>query len=269
MATGKKASNVALAKWDQKFAPLAKEAADQVKNVGGGGTAVKFGRGSISVGGATVPGGKLECIILGSCALNAWWSIDYDADNVQPPDCYAFAIVSGDPEMVPHAEAADKQSDKCADCGKNQFGTSKRGRGKACSNCIKLALITANDASDADGVASAEIAIGRVSPTNLKHWAGYVKSLAQEDGRPPWAVVTQIQTFDDPDTQIRVQFTKVETIDDPAILEALEKRIGEDGSKIQEFLQQPYGPAVEKKVPKAKAGANRKFAAGRNAGGRR
>lgn len=269
MATKKQGSkSTALVPWSEKFAKYAKASREQVKNVGGGGAAIKFGRGTIAVSGNTVPGGKLKCVILGYCALNAWWDADYDKDDVQPPDCYAYSDAVGDPEMAPHPEAADKQAETCAECEKNQFGTARTGRGKACSNTIKLAALTAADCKEAEDIPAAELAFGRVSPTNMKHFAGYVKMLEEEHGRPPWAVVTEISSFDDPDTQIRLEFKLAELIDEEDagdILDALERRA--DAEKIQSLLQVPYGPKIDRPKPAPRAGRSQKFAG--RAGARR
>ena len=258
--------------WEQKFSGYAKESAEQVKNVGGG-VGVKFGRGEILVGGLPVKDGALECIVIGSCALNTWYAEAYDPDNAQPPDCYAFALVQGDAEMAPHEDAADKQSEQCADCPQNQFGTANIGRGKACGNNVRLGLILSSDVESGNDAKSAEMATARVSPTNVKHWASYVKMLKEEHGRPPWAVVTEITSVNDPKTQIKLGFKLVETIDDPDVLEVLEARY----QKVQDVLQQPFGPPVERTTATkgrgrqaATTGKSSKFAAkgGKTAGRR-
>jgi hypothetical protein len=249
---GKKAAEIV--KWDEKFAKYAKETAEQVKSIGSGGIGVKFGRGTIAVGGTTVPGGKLVCVILGSCALNAWNKDEYDADNPQPPDCYAFSIISDDDSMKPHEKAPMKQSDRCETCDKNEYGSSKRGKGKACRNTIRLGLLTAKDVEDAEGISTAEMATASISPTNLKHYAGYVKALLADTKRPPWAVVTEISSHDDAKTQIRLEFKLVELIKDAKALPELEKRF----LKIQEVLQQPFNAAAEK--PQQKKKSSQKFA---------
>lgn len=249
-------SSTAIVPWKEKFAGYAKEATEQVKNIGGG-TSIKFGPGTIEVGGTGVPGGKLECVVIGSCAFNAWNEAKYNASNPQPPDCYAFAIVTGDKEMKPHEEAHNIQADTCGECDKNVFGSAENGRGKACGNNVRLGLITGSDADEADGIATAELGKAKVSPTNVKHWAGYVKMLSEDYGRPPWAVVTQIQSFPDPKTQIRLEFTMVSEIDDDDILTALEKR----ADKIQGELQTPFPPPTEQVVVASKkVAANKRFA---------
>jgi hypothetical protein len=259
-----KKSNVkaatSLVRWLEKFAGYAKTEKQQVAAIAGGGPTVKFGPGSIVVAGGQVPGAKLECIVVASCAFNAWYGgRPYDPDDPQPPECYAFAEVAG-PDMAPHKDCQDKQSDTCAECPRNQFGTATTGRGKDCGNNVRLALALSKDIESAEDVAGLELALAKVSPTNLKAWKGYVNAVADapDGGRPTWALVTEIQSK--PVTTGRaghaLEFRKVETVDDPAILDALEAR----HLKAQDTLQQPFGPPTER-VKKPAAGQSRKFAA--------
>ncbi len=250
----KKAVTTAIVPWEQKFAKYAKAAVEQEKSIGGGGLNLKFGPGTITVAGGTIPGGRAEVIVLGSCFENSWYgSAAYDPDDPQPPVCYAFGEAAE--EMVPHADCQDPQNPEgCATCPKNAFGSADTGRGKACGNKKRLAVLLAKDVEDADAeaISTAELATARVSPTNLKAWAGYVRAVAEEHGRPPWAVVTEISSHADPKTQIRLEFKLVSLIESDDILNSLERRVG----KVQEILQQPYGPPIER-TPKP---AKQKFA---------
>jgi hypothetical protein len=254
-AAATKTKSTAIVQWDEKFAKYAKQGTKQVASIGGG-VGIQFGRGSISVGGTTVPGGKLECVVLGYCALNAWYEGDYDPSDKQPPNCYAFSEVADDPDMAPHPQAPDKQADKCSECEKNVFGTAKTGRGKACGNKIRLGCLTSADAEDAAGISAAELATGTISPTNLKHWAGYVKALEEEHGRPSWGVITEISSHNDEKTQIRLEFRMVSLIEDDEVIDALEKRY----LRIQENLQQPFAAPTERPAPKKAVKSNAKFA---------
>ena len=248
----------AIVPWEKKFSALAKEAVEQEKGIGGSGQSVKFGAGGvITVAGGVVPGNKLEVIVVANCFENAWYGgRPYDADDPQPPECYAFNVLMDD--LAPHEECQSPQSTTtCAECEKNEWGSAAVGRGKACGNRKRLAVILSKDVSGADDVVSAELATARISPTQLKAWAGYVRSVVDETGRPPWAVVTEITGLPDTDTQYRLEFRMVETIDDPKVLDALFARV----AKAEEFLQQPYGPPVERATKPARAGKSQKFAA--------
>ena len=248
----------AIVPWEKKFAGLAKEAVEQEKGIGGGGQSVKFGAGgTITVAGGVVPGNRLEVIVLASCFENAWYGgRPYDSDDPQPPECYGFSVLMDD--LAPHEECQNPQSKTtCAECEKNEWGSASVGRGKECGNKKRLAVILSNDIKSAEDVPGAELATARVSPTQLKAWAGYVRSVADEQGRPPWAVVTEIAGLPDSKTQYRLEFKLVETIDDPKVLDALFARV----AKAEEFLQQPYGPPIERAAKPARAGKSQKFAA--------
>jgi hypothetical protein len=259
MAT-KKSPGSALIPWEKQFAADAKKAVEQESTSGGGGQSVKFGAGgTITVAGATLPGNRLECVILGACFENGWYDTPYNPDDPQPPTCYAFG--EAEKEMAPHPDCQQAQSDTCAGCPKNEFGSALVGRGKLCGNKKRIALVTANDAQDLDVLATVELATAKLSPTQLKAWAGYVRSLAELDKpRSSWNVVTEITGFPDQKNQYRLEFRMVETIDDSATLQVLSKR----KDKVQEFLQQPYGPPIvrdKKPVKRGAVGGGKKFAA--------
>lgn len=258
-----KSKGTSMQKWDAKFAQYAKDAQESVKNIGGGGTSIRFRPGSIEVAGATVPDNRLNCIIIGSVAFNGWNRDKFDPDNPQTPDCYAFGILGQEKEMAPHEDSPEAQADSCGECDKNQFGSAETGRGKACGNNVRLGVLLATDCEDADGVAHAEMAVAKISPTNLKRYKGYVNAVTDEHHRPLWAVVTELRAVSDPRTQIAVEMRIVETIDDPEILDALEARY----QKATDALTQPFPPRTERPAAKPPV-RNAKFA-GTKTGGRR
>ena len=249
MATKKaapKKQTTAIVPWSEKFASYAKQSQEQVADIGVGGASVRFGRDKITVNGQVV-GKSVEVIVLGYCGLNAYYKDEYDSDNIQAPDCYAFADALNDKGVgfVIHPNAANPQAEDCESCALNEYGSEpKRHKGKACGNRARLGLLVAKDVEDGEAAESAEMATGSVTPTSLKAWAAYVKALGD---RPPWSVVTQITSHDDPAVQIRLEFKKVDDIDDDGILLALEKRyLG-----IQKLLQVPFSAAVKREPAKA------------------
>ena len=262
MATKKTAAKktTSLVKWDEKFVQYAKAGKEQVQSLGGTGLSVSFGRGVIKVGDKEVKTGKINVVVLGYCALNAFYKKVWDPNDKTPPDCYAFALAANDPDMAPHASVVHKESVKCADCPQNVFGTATVGAGKACGNKIRLGMLTEDSLEDAEAIQTAELGVGHVSPTNLKRWKKYVDDVEADYGRPVWAVVTEITSENDPKTQIKVSFKVVDKIEDDDILSALEKRV----LKVQDTLQVPYAAMSEKKAPVNAAsgvGKGGKFAA--------
>lgn len=258
------AKSTALVRWDEKFAKYAKESKEISKGIGGtGGPQIKFTAAGVMVDGNKMPGGKMNVVIVGGCRFNSFYEGDYDPDNPEAPACYAYADTAEDIDiMAPHQDSAKKQSTSCAECEQNKFNTAKRGNGKACQNRIKFAVLTAKDVEDVEGIAAAEMAIGSISPTNLHVWKEYVDEIADEHGRPTWAVITEISSHPHDKNQIEIEFRFVDMITDDATLEALEARY----LKVQTTLQQPY-TQIERAAPKKGAAAkkaatpNRKFAA--------
>lgn len=133
----------------------------------------------------------LEVVIVDFIGVNNYYEGAYDKDNISPPACFAIGQVIAD--MVPSDNAPVKQSDACASCPMNAFGSS--GTGKACKNMRRLAVLPPD--ADADD----PLWIIDVSPTGLKSFDGYVRSVASKFGMIPVGVVTTItmdQTADYP-----------------------------------------------------------------------
>ncbi len=245
MAPAKKSAaaskkSTALVRWDEKFSKFASAAVDKEKNLGGA-PVLKFSPGAITYNGANMPNGRFQGIILDSAFLNAWYKTPYDQDNPTAPDCFALALT--DEDLAPHEKSAAPQNEYCASCEKNVFGSAAQGRGKACGNTRRLAVLAAAECDTEDGVAGAELVLAKVSATNLKAWAGYVRSLAESQGRPPWAVITEIANVLDPGQtpSFHIEFSLVSLIDDDEVLTALEKRL----AGAQEELLRPFEPTPE------------------------
>jgi hypothetical protein len=258
-AAKKATPGAALVKWDEKFAKFAAAGVEKEKNLGGG-ASLKFSPGAITYNGANMPGGKLNVIILESAFLNAWYKSTYNQDNPTSPECFALALDDGD--LAPHEKSTDPQSDTCANCEQNAWGSAATGRGKACGNKRRLAILAASDCEDGEGTAAAEMITATLSPTTLKAWAGYVRAVADQHSRPTWAVVTEISNVLDPGQtpSFHIEFALVDLITDEDVLVALEKRL----AAAQELVLRPFEPTPEpigKPPQKGNVGKSQKFAA--------
>jgi len=125
---------------------------------------------------------ELEVVIVDFIATNNFYEGAYDKDNIQPPACFAIGQIIT--QMVPSDNSPAKQSDSCAVCPMNQFGSA--GNGKACKNMRRLAVLPADADTDTP------MLVLDVSPTGLKSFDGYVKSVASKFGVLPIGVVTTI-----------------------------------------------------------------------------
>ncbi len=65
--------------------------------------------------------------------LNLYWEKSFDeTGGGEIPDCFSTDGIKPDPS------SEKKQSDLCAGCPQNQFGTAEKGEGKACQNRKRL-----------------------------------------------------------------------------------------------------------------------------------
>jgi hypothetical protein len=108
--------------------------------------------------------------------------------------------------MKPHADSSDPQNADCRTCRHNQFGTAEKGRGKACKNGRRVAILHADYLKKADAVASAPMAFLKVPPTSLGNWASFVKKVANVLEKPFFAVVSKIEVRPHPKKQVEVSF---------------------------------------------------------------
>lgn len=176
-----------LAKKDQWELDMASEAKDAAAKEVSFAPRVSFKGGRLKVAGVEQKDNVLDCIVVDAGFSKAFYEEDYDEDNPATPACYAFGRAEAD--LKPHPQAPKPQADSCATCKFNKFGTSDRGKGKACKDERRLMLVP-SDTKPAD-MAKAEVVMAIVPPTSLKNWGSYVKTLAAM-GRTPWSVLTRI-----------------------------------------------------------------------------
>lgn len=244
MASKKKPGS-ALVKWDQKLAELAERTAKTVENVGTGGNMIKTQGGNLNYQGADIPKNTMRVIVLAHRLHNAWYENQFDPSAPESPACYAFGeVLEG---MAPHEKSEKPQNDACAGCPQNDWGTANTGRGKACANKCRLALVSETDLGE--DISQAEIAYIHVPVTSVKGWAGFVRSL-KEIKLPPLAVIMELRTVPDAKSQFKMLFETIEKIEDGETLEALFAK-AEIAEREIEF---PYPEFVEQPQP-ARRGA--------------
>lgn len=148
----------------------------------------------------TSSAGPLAAVILDWRTERAYFSKPFNPKAIESPDCWAMSSdVAG---MAPPDSVKAKQSDTCADCPKNQWGSSPTGGGKACKDQRKVALVPANAEADAEPMTL------MVSPTGTKHFDNYVNGLGNGvDPRMPIEVITHI-AFDPASDYPTVRFGK-------------------------------------------------------------
>lgn len=159
---------------------------------------------------------QIICVIADSILMNIYHEDAYDEDNRAPPVCFAFARLETD--LAPHENvfaAGQNQNDVCAGCEHNKFGTAEVGKGKACKNKRRLALIpyghldekTKKLVPPKDGeLDTATMGFLQLPVTSVKPYSAYVKQLTGSMKRPPHGVITKIKVIPDKKTQFAVTF---------------------------------------------------------------
>ena len=247
----------AMVSWSEELAKRAQSAAAIEENVGSGGTFISLKGGRMTFNGAEVPGNKMNVVVLDHILEYTYYADGYDSDNPQPPDAYALG--RDENTLRWHENSIPEYAGElCKDSDINQWGSAEKGKGKACKNQRRLALLPEDEAGDAETIEEATPAFLRIPVTSVKGWAGYVRQLEKTLQRPPLGVITEISVVPDAKTQFKLQFKLVEAIEDGDVIEALFAKA--DATE----LDFPYAPREEEeeKPQRGKAG-NRQQARGK------
>jgi hypothetical protein len=204
-----------LVNMDEFLASLAKEATALEKPAG---SSIGCKAGVLSYNGNPIPGNKLDAIIIASTHTNLFYEGKYDPSNISSPVCYAYS--QNGEGMKPHPSSSKPQSTACDTCPQNEWGSSPNGgKGKACKNSRALALIPAS--TKPEEVTTAEVAVLKLPVMSVKNWTMYVQKLSALHQRPPLAMVTQIGTVPDQQSQFRVTFTDLAPLKDMGMVKGL------------------------------------------------
>lgn len=263
MVVPKKASkSTAVAKWDEELAKYAEEAAVMEANVGGG---QFFGlkSGVLSWQDSQMPNNQMAVIILDSIMENVYYEGKYDPEVPQSPVCFAFG--RDEKDMAPHQLVIDAGNQMCgttglcSGCEMNDWGTADVGRGKACRNTRRLAMIPAGS-FDREGRFSLfeddshyeNTAVGfmKLPVTSVKSYSSFVKQVAGTLHRPPFGIITKVSVVPDAKSQFKVLFEPIMNTPDE-IMGIIMKR-HEDTMPIIAF---PYTPNDEEQNPTPKRGS--------------
>jgi len=120
-------------------------------------------------------------VVVDQHRMNAYWSAKYDGTK-NAPDCVSL---DGKVGMArPDANVAWKGGcQDCASCPLNQFGSAEDGRGKACKNMRRVAMLREGEILPI---------LITIPPTSIKEWDAYIVGLTSKLKRP-YGVVTKIK----------------------------------------------------------------------------
>jgi len=244
--------------WKDRLAQYAKQATDVANETGAGRNTVSFRAGQMAFNKEPVAGNKLDTIILDGVIEHAYYAEDFDKDNPVSPVCFALGRTMD--EMKPHPDSSAPQSEKCKGCKWNEFGTADKGKGKACKNSMRLALLP-GDKLTAAAIEKADKAFAKLPVTSVKEYTAYAKRLGAQ-GIPPFAVMTEITCAPDPKTQVKVSFNQKAPIADEEAMEAVIRQHDLAAEEIMYPYPKPEEGAAKpaaKKTAAKKPAAKRKY----------
>jgi hypothetical protein len=249
---GKKEEETALAVAGFDEAAVAQWAKEAVGDDRGAGLWLTVRSGQLAVGGQAVKGNAIDVMVIDAAYENTFYKGKFDPDAREVPTCYAVARMSEG--MVPADNVKERQHPTCTGCPQNVFGSAETGKGKACQNRRRLAVIAADDGLNAKTIARTDLAYFKLPVTSGKGWQAYAKNLIKGEKRMPQGVVTRISVVPDEKTQFQVKFQMVHAVEDKMLNAALERRAAEGDNILFKYPDKADAPTKPAKDGKRKGG---------------
>lgn len=242
--------------WQKEMEQQAELAAGAQRASGGGGKFFSIKGGILSYDGTPMPGNQMAVIVLADILENSYYETAYDPDTPASPVCFAFA--KHEEALEPHSAVDNdpyfkRQHDVCRGCPQNEWGSARTGRGKACGNVQRLAMIPAGlyqaqgkgrnityeleQYDDPEHFAKAEVAFMKLSVMNVRHYATFVKQVAADLRRPPHGIMVNVFVEPDPKSQFRVGFELIDNVPDEFMSIIMKRHAAE-----QAGMDFPYSP---------------------------
>jgi hypothetical protein len=152
-------------------------------------------------------GETLEGVVIEFVSSNMFYDSAFDRENPAPPAC--FAIGPEPATLAPSPNSPNKQSESCASCPNNAFGSA--GKGKACKNTRLVGFIPASAFDDPDG--EIPVWVLSVPPTSVTPFDKFVRGVLNKYRLPPTGVITQI-TLDNSAQYASPRFTAIRALED-------------------------------------------------------
>lgn len=249
MAT-KKPQSKAVVSWADELGKYADEAAGMEVNTGGG-QFFSLKSGVLSWQDNPLQNNQMAVVILDSIMENVFYDGEYDPDNPLGPSCFAFG--RDERAMAPHPLVTEAKNQKCGPsglcegCPMNAWGTADKGKGKACRNTRRLAMIPAGNFNQATGkfelikdedhFSLTTIGLMKLPVTSVKGYASFVKQVAGTLRRPPFGIATKVRVIPDAKTQFKVLFEPLINLPDTLMTVIMKRH--EEAKTMIDFPYQP------------------------------
>ena len=256
-----------LVDWEKEMEAQAALAAAAQRSAGGGGKFFSMKAGVLSFDGSPLPGNRMAVVILADTMENSYYDKPFTEGEKASPVCFAFA--KHEEALEPHTAVDndpyfERQHDVCNGCPRNEWGSARVGKGKACSNVMRLAMISAGTFSeqgsgrskklefdglidDEDHYAKAETAFLKLPVMSVKNYAAWVKDVAATLKRPPHGVFAEVWLEPDPRSQFKVMFEVIDKVPNELLRVIMDRH-----KREQEAIDFPYSPpqTEEAEAPK-------------------
>jgi hypothetical protein len=128
--------------------------------------------------------GPMQAIILDTRNIRTYYKGQYNPNQLESPECFAIAKQLED--LAPSPNARHPNAETCAECPFDAWHSAPGGgKGKACKNSIRLAIVPANFTADTHPM------LITVSPTGIKSFSTLVADL-HANNLIPAQIVTEI-----------------------------------------------------------------------------
>ena len=202
---------------------------------------ISFKGGQLIVDGQPIPGGEAEVFVLAQQAERAYYAGEYDSSKPQVPACYSFDL------EAPHPEAIDPQHATCLGCPQNEWGTAARGKGKACRESSRVAVVPATAPIETSPMYQCSFPITSVG--SVKEFMGR----CAQSGKLSGEFKTRLKVVPDPKSFFKASLTPLQTVEHP--MRVLLERM----AQARDMLMSPYPVLEEKAEPEAPKGKSKKF----------
>lgn len=263
-----------VATWDEELAKLAQESATMEESTSTG-SFFSLKSGVLSLNDNAFPNNEMAVIILDTVLENVFYKDGYDPEAVTAPSCFAFG--RSEDEMEPHLivkSAELNPAETCAQCPNNEWGSADVGRGKACSNRRRLAMIPAGTFDkqgnfvafeDPEDFEASLVAFMKLPVTSVKGYASYVKQIASALRMPPLGVFTKVSVRPDTGSVFKVHFEALGQVPSELLSVIMERR-----QFAVDTIEAPYSAYEEPEEKPAKGrGSNKAKAPPAKAAGKR
>jgi hypothetical protein len=244
-------AGTAVVTWKDRMAAVVAQSAQSEAPKGG---FLSFKAGTMSYDETPIPGNRMEVIVIDFLLENAMFRDKYNPMKTVSPMCYAFG--REEEELRPHEDSEEPQHTDCATCPNNEWGSDPEGgRGKACKNSRRIAIISADCLTKGiDAIRKANVVMCKIPVTSIKNFSRFVNQCTGVMQAPPFQLITELSVAPHPANLFEVKWKVIEKIESQDVLEALYAK----RQSIERQMFQPY-PANEEAAAPAPRGGKAKY----------